>query len=429
MRLAVPNVLSNLMVPLAGVVDTAILGHLETIAPLAGVALASVVFDYLYWTFGFLRMGTTGLTAQAVGRKAWGEVDVVFLRGAVIALGLGALLVLGRDLLGEWGFSLLTGSAEVKEAGRAYYDARILGAPATLLNFVFLGWFLGRERSDFALAMAAVGSLANVVLDYLLVVNAGLGSYGAGLATMISQYLTLALALLLLAKVSTPGWFSRARTLFWERGAIGRLVSLNGDIMVRTFALQTAFALFINFSAALGTTTLAANAVMLKVLSVASYFIDGFAFATESLAGIFRGEGRGNRLRELLGMNCRWSVGTGLFFAALGVLFPLQLYGVLTSHEEVLVLTTHYSPWLLGVLGLGGGAYALDGYFLGLTEGRVLRRSMLLSAGLGFLPLGLLGLGLKENHLLWGALALFMGVRAVTLALAVPPTLRAEGGP
>ena len=423
-RLALPNVLSNLMVPLAGLVDTAMLGHLGSLHHLAGVALASVLFDYVYWTFGFLRMGTTGLAAQAMGRGDTRELHLVASRGALVALVAGGLLVLGSGLLGDLGFGLLTGAGEVKEAGRAYFDARILGAPAALLNFVVLGWLLGRERSDLVLVMAVVGNGANIVLDYLLIFHLGLESYGAGLATMASQYLMVVVGLFFVFRLSPLQDFFAAREHLWERAGLRRLIALNGDIMVRTFALQTTFALFINFSATLGTLVLAANAVVLKVLSLASYFIDGFAFATESLAGIFKGQGARGELRRLLLMNCGFCVGTGLLFA-LGVWgFPEALYGILTHHKEMITLAGHYTPWLVPVLGAGGLAYALDGYFLGLTDGRALRQSTVLAALVGFVPLALWGLHLQNNHLLWGALAVFMVRRGGSLALRAPGTYR-----
>jgi MATE family multidrug resistance protein len=194
-RLALLNIFSNITVPLAGLVDTAMLGHLPEIRFLAGVALASVLFDYIYWTFGFLRMGTTGTTAQAVGRGDRREVYLTLYRSWMIALTLAALILLLQLPIRELGFGLLGGEPGVEAAGRAYFDARIWGAPATLCNFVLVGWFLGREESRHALVVTIVANLANIFFNYIFIIRLGLAARGAGLATMVSQYLAAGAAL------------------------------------------------------------------------------------------------------------------------------------------------------------------------------------------------------------------------------------------
>ena len=416
-RLSVYNVLANITVPLAALVDTALLGHLPEIRFLAGVALASVLFEYVYWTFGFLRMGTTGVTAQAVGRGDRPETYLVLYRSLTVGVGFGLLVLALRGPLATAGFALLaTPSAEVELAGRAYFAARIWGAPAVLANFAFLGWFLGREDGRGVLTMTVTANLANIVLDYLFIVRFGWAAAGAGAATAISQYAMLAIALGLFFRRYRPhGW--RWREVL-ERARLGELFALNRDILIRTVALITTFALFTNFSAVLGTATLAANAILGRIQMLAAFLIDGCAFATESLAGVFWGSGRRPALERLRRLAIASGLALTVPFTLALLLAPRQLLGLFTAHAPSLDAALGVCGWLVPVLTVGSIAYIYDGLFIGLTAGRALRNSMLVSALVGFLPLALLSLRLESNHLLWTAMLAYMAVRAASLELA-----------
>ncbi len=415
-RLTALNILTNLTVPLVGLVDTAMLGHLADIRFLAGVALATILFDYLYWSFGFLRMGITGTTAQALGRGDREEVYRLLYRFLAFASSAGALLLLLQRGLAALGFAILSGAPGVEEAGRAYFEARIWGAPATLANYVFLGWYLGRAESRHALAMTAVGNLANVALNYLFIARWGWAAAGAGWASALAQYLALGAALAIFLAQGQPHPWRWQEIL--ERRSSRSLLRLNRDILVRTLCLETAFALFTNFSAVLGTDLLAANAILLRILLLASYFVDGAAFASESLVGLHHGAGDAPGAARTV----RLSLATGLGFGAgfLLVFLPFQgfWYRLLTSHEDVAALARGYAPWLVPVLLLGSLAYIYDGVFLGWTAGRELRNAMLFSTFAVFLPVALGALGRREGHLLWASLVCFMAARAATLHLA-----------
>ena len=412
-RLTFLNIISNITVPLASMVDTALLGHLESIHFLAGVALAAVIFEYVYWSFGFLRMGTTGITAQAVGRGDTGEVFRTLYRSLLLAWLLAAAILILQTPLRELGFLLLGGAPEVEAAGRAYFDARIWAAPATLSNFVFLGWFLGREESGAALIMTGVANLANVVLDYVFIVQMDLAAFGAGMGTAISQLLMLLAALILFwARVGKVPW---VWSDVWQAQALTRLFRLNRDILLRTVALVSAFALFTNFSSLMSTVVLAANAVLLRWVMLAAYLIDGAAFATESLAGILFGTGDRVALRRLQGLALRSGVAFALPFCALALMRPAAPIRLLTSHPQTVETALQYLPWLAPVLFFGSLAYIYDGLFLGLTAGRALRNAMLLSTFGVFLPLAALALHLENNNLLWASMAAFMMARSATL--------------
>ncbi len=414
--------MATVSVPLAGLVDTAILGHLEDIRFLAGVALGSIVFDYVYWTFGFLRMGTTGTTAQAMGGGNMKAVYLTLYRGLFLALSIGTALVVLQVPIRIGGFAVLSGAEGVEAAGVAYFNARVWGAPATLCSFVLIGWFLGREESGRVLLITVAANVSNILLDYVFVLGLGLAAFGAGLATMISQYLAVAIGLFLF-------WKSReSRPWVWgeilDRHGLTSLMRLNRDILFRTLGLITALSLFTNFSSVLGTTVLAANAILLRVQYLASYFIDGAAFATESLAGTFRGRGDPKGLLKLLRLSLVVGFACALGFAVLVVIAPGFLYPLLTSHQEVVEVATRFGYWLIPVLLFGSAAYIYDGFFLGLTEGRVLRNSMLFSTIVIFGSVAWVAVVRGDNHILWLSMTLWMASRAVTLSWASRSLLR-----
>lgn len=424
-RLSALNILANLTTPLASLADVAMLGRLPEVRFLAGVSLGTVIFDIAFWTFGFLRMGTTGLTAQALGSGDTEEVHRVLHRGLAFAAVTGGVLLALQVPIRHLGFALLSGAPGVEAAGAAYFDARIWSAPAALANFAFLGWFLGREESGRALLMTLVANVSNLVLNWVFILHLGMAAFGAGLATTLSQVLMLATAAgLLLAGSERVAW---KWSEILERRRLGELIDLNRDILLRTLCLMGSFAVFLNLSSILGVAILAANTLLHRLFYVGAWFIDGAAFATESLAGILRGGGRGEDLRRLL----RLAHGAGQVFAAVCLTAllaaPRTVLGLLTSQPEVLALGVRFAPWLVPVLVFGAAAFIYDGLFLGLTAGRALRNAMLVSTLAVFLPLASLAWLRESNHLLWLALAAFMAARGLTLAVASRSLLAPAG--
>ena len=414
------------MVPLAGLMDVAFLGHLTEIRHLAGVTLAAVLFNYIYLTFGFLRMGTTGMTAQAMGREDQESVLLIGLRHGVLALLLGLAILVFQQPLRMLGFALLSATPEVKASGQAFYNALIWGAPATLINFVLIGWFLGREQSNKVLLLSVVSNVTNVLLDYMFIVRWGWESRGAGLATATSQYLMLLVGILLFyQEIRFKQVQALARKLF-ELSDLKVAFTLNGEILIRTLALISTFAIFTTLSSTLGTVVLTTNAVLMQVVGLAAYLIDGLAFATESLAGVFRGKGTTDGLMQLVKVSGGTSLSLGLIFAIAFMLTPKPLFGLLTNHTEIIDRLCLYVPWLLPILGFGSIAYMLDGYFLGLTKGSTLRQSTVKAALVGFAPTAIAAWYFRSNNLLWLSLTMFMAARALTLGLQVPRTLKNE---
>ena len=423
-RLALVNVVSNLTVPLASLIDTAFLGHLADIHHLGGVAIATVLFNYIYWSFGFLRMGTTGTTAQATGKGDRDEVVLILLRNSSIAIAIGTIILILQLPLRELGFTLLSATPEVLESGRAYYNALIWGAPATLLNFVLLGWFLGREQGGKVLLMSVIDKTANVSLNYLFIIRFGWASSGAGWATAISQYLNLLVGLILIIQQLPVASVQNLSHKIFDRSAWHKIFNLNRDITIRTLALISTFALFTNLSAIIGTTVLATNTLLMQVVTLGAYFIDGIAFATESLAGILRGQKKNHQLLSLIKLAGGISLSIGVAMSIVFWLIPQPLFRLLTNHAEVIEQIDNYVFWLLPVLGFGSIAYMLDGYFLGLSEGKILRQSTIIAASLGFLPMAIAAWQYQSSHLLWLGLSLFMLGRSLTLGFKVPLSLQ-----
>jgi MATE family multidrug resistance protein len=427
LRLAAINIVSNLIVPLAGLIDSAFLGHLDQIRHLAGVSLATVLFNYIYWSFGFLRMGTTGTTAQALGRGDRQEILLTLMRNTLLAAAIGLIILILQFPLREAGFGFFQASASVEAAGREYFNATIWAAPAFLINYVLVGWFLGQSQSSKVLVISIAGSAANVLLNYLFVVKLSWQSTGAGIATTASQYLTLLIGLGLVQqslKQFAEHQFADLRREILSPIAIRATFTLNGNIMLRTFALITVFSTFTNISSALSTTTLAANSLLLQVFTSSAYFIDGFANATESLVGIFKGNGDRQQLIALIQVSALASFTIGVA-TALGFIYaPNLFFALLTSHEEVITSIGDYVIWLLPILGIGAIAFVFDGYFIGLTAGTTLRNAALISALVGFAPFAYVAWRSANNHLLWFGLATFMLARVITLGLKIPLSLK-----
>lgn len=422
-RLAAINILSNVTTPLAGIVDVAFLGHLADVKHLAGVALASVLFDYLYWSFGFLRMATTGLTAQAVGRGDRQEAVLVGVRNGAIAIAIGSLILLLQLPLRELGFWLLQGDTSVEEVGRGYFNARVWGSLPSLLNYVLVGWFLGQARSGVVLLLTVVGNATNVVLNYYFIAQWGWGAAGAGWGTSLSQLAMTGVGLIAIAPTLRTIQWGNVWPNLWRQSAIASAFSLNANLMVRTFALMSTFAIFTNIGSLLSTTILAANALLLQVLVLGVYVTDGLAFATESLAGILDGRGRRGDMRSLLWLSGISGETAGISVALVFAIFPRSLLGLLTDRSDIIDTALAFVPWLIPVLGLGALAFMLDGYFLGLTAGGALRNSTVWGSILGFCPCAAIALWLNNPHWLWLGLSTMMGVRAGVLCLQVPATL------
>lgn len=425
-RLASVSVLSNMMVPLAGLVDIAFLGHLADIRHLAGVILATILFDYLYRVLKFLRSSTNAIAAQAAGLDDPKGVLLAGLRSGLIALGIGLLILLLQYPLQKIGFTILSGSPEIEASGVNYFSARIWGAPAVLLNFVLIGWFLGREMNSVVLLMSIVGNASNVALDYLMIVRLGWESMGAGLATAVSQYLALVIGLVWVC-FSIP-WqvLPAAMQEVFDWTALKDTVALKSNILIRFLALISTYAIFTNLSAAMGTTVLAENGLLLQIALLSQFTVQGVGMTTQTLTGNFKGKGATEQMSPLLTVSILTSLFIALAIATISVLFPDTLFRLLTNHAEINNHINSYTIWLLPLLGFTAIAFMLEGYFIGLKESAKLRNAVLLAFGLGFTPLAFTAWYFNNNHLLWMALVSYMATIIIVLGLQLPRTFSSQ---
>jgi MATE family multidrug resistance protein len=425
-RLASVSVLSNIMVPLAGLVDVAFLGHLADIRYLAGVILASILFDYLYRVLKFLRSSTNAITAQAVGLDDPKAILLAVLRSGLIALGIGIVMLLLQYPLQKIGFFILSGSPDIEASGVDYFYARIWGAPAVLLNFVLIGWFLGREMNTVVLWMSIIGNGSNVLLDYLMIVKWGWASMGAGLATALSQYLALLTGLIWIFFTIPWQVVPAALKEVFDWVSLKETVALKGNILIRFLALISSYAIFTNLSALMGTTVLAENGLLLQIALLSQFTVQGVGMTTQTLTGNFKGKGNTEQMMPLLAISILTSLLIALGFAVVSIVFPDTIFGLLTNHPEVNKNINIYTIWLLPLLTATAIAFMLEGYFIGLKEGVALRNAVLMAFGLGFTPIAATGWYLHNNHILWMALLSYMTIMIIVLGVQIPRTFGSQ---
>ena len=421
--LAGPIMLSNMTTPLLGAVDTAVVGQLPDAAYIGGVAIGAIVFSFLFWGFGFLRMGTTGFTAQAYGAGDHDELRATLLRPLVLALGLGALLIALRAPIGMLAFELLEASPEVEALAASYYEIRIWSAPAALVNYTVLGWLLGTQRARTALVLQVALNGVNVVLDLAFVIGLGWGVEGVALASLIAETGAAALGIAVVGRIlaRSGGRWDWARLL--RRDRVVALFRVNLDIFLRTLALVVAFGYFTAQSAKMGDVTLAANAILLHLQTIMAYGLDGFSHAAEILAGGALGARSRPAFQGAVRAATIWGFGTAvlvaLAYAALGPAL-IELFTVL---PEVRTTAEAFLPWMILSPLVSVWSFLLDGIFIGTTRTAAMRNAMAVSllAYLGACWLLVPALG---NHGLWLAFTLFMAVRAITLAVVYPRLLR-----
>lgn len=414
--LAWPIILSNITVPLLGLVDTAVVGHLPDSRYLASVTLGATLFSFLYWGFGFLRMGTTGLTAQAVGRESDSEVRNLLGQSLIMALVIGLVLILFSTPLISLGLWLLDGSETATPLAREYANIRIYSAPAVLANYAILGWFLGQQNSRVTLMILVLTNSVNIVLDVWFVVGLGMTSDGVAWASVLADYSALLLGMLLVVRQlkCLNGQFLRQQ--LFVLSAYYALFQVNAHLFVRTLGLLFAMAFFTAQGAQQGDTILAANAVLLQFIMLVSYALDGFAHATESLVGRAFGKRDWSAFAATVKAAARFSFWTALAASLAFALGGNALISLLTGLPDVRATAAVYLPWMILMPLLAVWSYLLDGVFIGTTAVREMRNSIFIGLAV-YLPAWWLSqqLGAWHNHGLWLAFTLFTLVRSGVL--------------
>ncbi|MFH6781208.1 MULTISPECIES: MATE family efflux transporter [Methylobacterium] len=417
LALAGPMTLANVTTPLLGLVGTAVVGRLGDAALLGALALGAVIFDYLFWTFGALRMATAGLTAQATGAGDRPEVDRALARALTVALAVGLAMVALQEPLAAAAFRLFGASPAVNAALAGYFGVRIWCAPFTLANYAILGSTLGRGRTDLGLGLQVAINVVNVCLTLLFVLGLGHGVAGAALATVLAEVAGTLLGLLVLRRLGARPWRVPLPEIV-ERAGLIRMLSVNGDVMVRTLALITALALFSGLGARDGDVTLAANAVLQNLFLIGSFFLDGFATAAEVLCGQALGARDEGAFRGAVRLCLGWCLGFALAVSGLFLALGGPFIDAVTSAPEVRAFARDYLVYAALTPLAAAAAFAFDGVYIGATWTRAMRNLMLAALAVDAAMLALTrDLG---NAGLWLAMLAFLAARGLGQALLYP---------
>ena len=423
--IAGPAMVANLTTPLIGVVSTTAIGRLDDAALLGGVAMASVIFDCLFWLFGFLRMSTLAFTAQALGAGETREQTVILVRGFIVAGLIGAALIALQLPLAAITFQLMGGSEGVTRAAKTYFMIRIWSAPLALANYVLLGWLVGLARARLALAVQVAINLINMAATILLVQVMETGIAGAAIAAVIAETFGVAIGLLLAHRLVRPAAALSRRALF-DRAKLMHMMAVNRDIMIRTAAMIVAFLFFTSQGARAGDTTLAANAVLNNFLLVAAFFLDGLANAAEQLCGYAYGARNRDAFAGATRLVLAWGFGFALVVAVVLALFGPALIDVMTASPAVRSAARDYLPYVVASPLLSVFAFAFDGVYIGATWARDMRNLMVAALAV-FLAIwfALRGFG---NTGLWIAMLGFYAARGGFQAARYPALLKASFG-
>jgi len=424
--LALPMILSNITVPLLGLVDTTVIGHLPHAYFLGGSAIGAMIITSITWLCGFLRMSTTGLSAQALGLNNFDKNLLVLFRGLAVAFTLGLVLILLQQPFLNVALNLSGGSEQVQYYARQYSEIRIWGFPASLGNLVILGWLIGNHQTKSVMWLLIITNLINVVLDVIFVYGFHWQVQGVAFATLIAEYCGMIFGLSIIFfryKIAVKTLLQNSRTLFSsliERSSLFSYFKLNRDILIRTLCLEICF-IFITFQGArLGDNVVAANAILMNFLLLISFGLDGIANATEAMVGKAQGEKNSNKLQNIVNIALLWA---GLFAVLYSLFFAFAgefLLTLISDIPSVIGFAKEYLIWMVLMPVISCWCYLFDGVYIGLMQAKAMRNSMIIATFTCFFPLWwVLQNSLPQNmgnHALWAAFSLFMLARGGTLA-------------
>ncbi len=425
LHIAVPIVISNATVPILGAVDTGVVGQLGEAAPIGAVGIGAIILTSIYWVFGFLRMGTAGLAAQAQGARETEEVAAILSRSLLVGIVAGLLIILFQAPL-LWGaFQLSPASTEVETLAREYVAIRIWSAPAIIAIYGITGWLIALERTKSVLVVQVAMNGLNILLDLVFVLGFDMGVAGVALATFIAEWCGLAIGLWLCRNVfAGAGWNDRARVL--AAAQLKRMAGVSSDILIRSVLLQAIFVSFLFWGADFGDVQLAANQVLLQFLAITAYALDGFAFAAEALVGQALGAKRRADLRRAAVLASMWGLASCVVFAVAFAIWGPWVIDVMAKDPAVQAAGRVYLPYMVAAPIVGVAAWMLDGIFIGATRTADMRNMMIVSTVIyvaSVLPL----MAAFGNHGLWLGMLISFVARGITLGLRYPALERQAG--
>ncbi len=417
LRLAIPNIISNITVPLLGIVDMMLMGHLDSVVYIGAIGLGGTIFSVLYSFFSFLRAGTTGFTSQAYGAENNVEISYSLYRSLSIAL-VATLIILAIQRPVEWlSMKLLNGSDEVLRYAVEYYRIRIWAAPAVLCIYAFNGWYIGMQNTTIPMAIAILTNIVNIGLSILFVNVFDMKVAGVALGTVIAQYSGLLMAVVFLLLKYRKYITSIRRSILLQADKMQRFFKVNADFMIRSILLILTIAFFNNQSARLGDNILAVNMILIQLFYIFSYFTDGFAYAGEALVGKFTGARKPLELKKVVRLLLIWGFALSLPFTLLYWVFPDTFIRLISNQSDLVTQARPYRLYMVLVPLITFAAFIWDGIYIGATASKAIRNTMLFASLLVFLPAWSLLMPIYGNHGLWIAFLLFMLARGVSMSL------------
>jgi len=418
LKLAIPNIISNVTVPLLGMADIAVVGHIADASHQIGaIAIGGMIFSFIYMTLSFLRASSAGLTAQAYGKKDKQEIQNIFIRASFLALVLASVIILFQKPI-EWiAFSILEGDSLVESFALDYFKVRIWAAPATLLIYVFNGWFIGMQNAKIPMYIAVLANVFNIGLNYFFVFVLGMQAEGVAWGTLIAQYLSLLLAVVFMFKYYREYLNDLQIKLSLQKQKILELLSLNRDLFIRSLTLIFVLSFFTVSSSKISTDILAVNSLLLQFFMFYSFFMDGFAYAAEALTGRYIGEQNLRNLKSSVKITFLWGLAISLPFTLLYISVPDFILSLLTNDIQIIGLSHQYLIWIGIIPILTFASFLWDGVYTGATAVKEIRNTMLISGFIIFIPIYYILLPSMGNNALWLAFSLFMFSRGFWMTL------------
>lgn len=413
-RLALPNIITNITVPLLGMIDIAVAGRLGSAVYIGAIALGANIFNMIYWNFGFLRMSSSGFASQAYGARDFAESMNVLIRSLAIGLGIGLIIILLQYPIGELAFKLIKSGPESVQHVKTYFKIVVWGAPAVLGMYAFKGWFIGMQNAKIPMVIAIMNNVLNILLSVIFVFVLGMKIEGIALGTTLSQIVSFIVAAILWRKhYGRLRKYVRKHTI-WDKTAIREYFRVNSDIFVRTFLLTLVTTFFTFASSGMGDTVLAVNALLMQFFMLFSYFMDGFAYAGEALTGRYVGAKNRYLLQHMIKRIFFWGLMVSFFAMTVYTLFPDLILSLLTNDIFIIAETKKYLFWTLLIPIAGFAAFLWDGIFIGATASSQMRNAMIISSVIFFVSYFMLK-PVWGNNALWFSFIIYLATRGITL--------------
>ena len=417
LKLAIPNIISNITIPLLGLVDMILMGHLDSAIYIGAIALGGTIFSVLYSFFSFLRAGTTGFTAQSLGNNDNTETIYSLYRSVCIGIPIIILILSLQIPIAKISSLLLDGSNEVKELAITYFYVRIWAAPANILLYCLNGWFVGMQNTKIPMFIAILINVMNIIFSFILVIIFEQNVKGVALGTVIAQYSGLTLAIILLIKNYKSYFVKIDSKILFDIEKMKRFFKVNRDLMIRSFLLIISIAFFTNQSAKLGNNILAINMILLQSFYIFSYFTDGFAYAGEALVGKFVGSKDKDNLQKVIRLLLIWGFSISIPFSILYALFPTEFVKIISDNTEILTEIKPYYIYMIIIPLITFAAFIWDGIYIGATASKAIRNTMIISSIFVFIPSWYILMPRFGNHGLWIAFLFFMIARGAAMSL------------